>query len=177
MRKLGDLVVIYKNGEKEALMEIVNIFKPVINKFKRNSYCEDMDSELILFMITLLEKMPMREEFLKDEKVVFSYIFKSLKNKYIRVNKKHYIQYNRELPNEEIFNYKEYYSLESNVEFHDMIKDLSDCEKNILNKRYIYNLTESDIARELKTSRQYINKVHKKALTKLRTTHNKHLIN
>lgn len=168
MHKLGDLVVLYKSGEKESLIGIINKFKPVINKFKRNSYCEDMDSELILFMITLLEKMPVREEFLKDEKIVFSYIFKCLKNKYMRVNKKYYNQYTREFVDDDILNYKEYYLLESDIEFQDIIKDLSDCEKNILNKRYVCNLSESDIARELKTSRQYINKVHKKALTKLK---------
>lgn len=177
MNKLGDLVISYKSGEKEALIEIVKIFKPVINKFKRNSYCEDMENELILYMITLLEKMPIREEFLRDEKIIFSYIFKSLKNKYIRTNKKYYDKYSSERADDEFLNYKDYYLLESDVEFQDMIKDLSHCEKNILNKRYVSNLSESDIARELKTSRQYINKVHKKALHKLRNTCDKQFMN
>ena len=39
-------------------------------------------------MITLLDKMPIREEFFKYDKYVFSYISKLLKNKYIRVNEK-----------------------------------------------------------------------------------------
>ena len=177
MQKLVDLVRNYKNGDKDALIKIINIFKPSINKYKRNSYCEDMDSELTLFMITLLDRMPIREEYLKDDKYIFSYISKALKNKYIRVNEKHYIKKIDDVPPDDFLNYSEYGSLESNVVFYDIIKDLSDNEKNILNKRYICNLTESDIARELKKSRQYINKVHKRALSKLRETCNNNFIN
>lgn len=129
-----------------------------------------MENELILFMITVLEKMPLREDLFKDDKYVFSYILKSLKNKYICVNKKSYFRFNNEVLNNEIFDYTESESIKSDIIFQDMIKGLSECERKILNKKYVFNLTESDISRELKTSRQYINKVHKKALGKLRDT-------
>ncbi|MGL5713068.1 MAG: sigma-70 family RNA polymerase sigma factor [Paraclostridium sp.] len=170
MNKLVNLVMTYQNGDKDAFIEIINIFRPALNKFKRNSYCEDIDSELILFLITLLEKLEMRERFLEDDKYIFSYIFKSLRNKYIRINKKNYSTYSFELLNDEFsnFNISEY--LETNVEFFDLIKGLSSCERNILDRYYINNLTESDIAKELNTSRQYINKTHKKALNKLKNT-------
>lgn len=172
MNNLGELVKFYKSGEKDAAVEIINIFKPIINKYKRNSYCEDMDNELILFMITVLEKMPLRDELLNDEKYLFSYILKSLKNKYVRINQKSYLKYKNELSNCDVLDYSQYELLQCDVEFKDMIKDLSNREKNILNKRYLYNLNESDIARELNTSRQYINKVHKNALNKLKKMYN-----
>ena len=83
--ELGVLVKDYKNGDKDVLIEIIDVFKPIINKYKRNSYYEDMDSELTVFLISLLEKMPMKEDFFENDKYVFSYIFKSLKNKYIEL--------------------------------------------------------------------------------------------
>ncbi|WP_347449171.1 sigma factor-like helix-turn-helix DNA-binding protein [Terrisporobacter vanillatitrophus] len=172
MNRLGELVKLYKNGEKDALVEIVDIFRPIINKYKRNSYCEDMDNELIVFMITVLEKMPVRNDLLDNEKYLFSYIFKSLKNKYMRINQKSYLRYKNELLNYDVLGYYGHESLQSDVEFQDIIKDLSNREKDILNKKYLYNLNESDIARELNTSRQYINKVHKNALNKLKVLYN-----
>lgn len=172
MCKLGNLVKRYKEGDKEALLGIIDIFNPVIQKYDRDSYCEDMGSELVLFMITVLDKMTIREDLFKEDKYVFSYILKSLRNKYISANKKSYIRYSKESLNNDFLNYQEYELLESNIIFNDMIKDLNDIEKNVLNKRYISNLNESDIARGLNTSRQYVNKVHKKALNKLKKMYN-----
>lgn len=172
MNRLSKLVKLYKNGEKDALLEIVDIFRPIINKYKRNSYCEDMDNELILFLITILEKITLREELFNNEKYLFSYIFKSLKNKYMRINQKSYLKYKNESLNYDAIEYREYELLQSDMEFQDIIKDLSTREKYILNQKYIFNLNESDIARELNTSRQYINKVHKNALGKLRNMYN-----
>lgn len=172
MNKLGELVKCYKNGDKDALIEIINIFKPVINKYDKNSYHEDMGSELVLFMITVLEKMPIREELFNNDKYIFSYIFKSLKNKYISINKKSYERYNNEILNNEYLNYHDYELLKSDLIFYDMIKTLSDNEKNILVKKYINHLNESDIAKKCNTSRQYINRTHKKALDKLRKIYN-----
>lgn len=172
MKKLGKLVRQYKDGDNDALIEIIDVFKPVINKYSRNSYNEDMENELVLFMITLLDKMPVREEVLNNDKYVFLYILKSLKNKYIYINKKSYERYSNELLNNEYLNYHDYESLESDIVFYDMIKFLSDVEKNILIKKYIGNLSESDIARKFNTSRQYINRTHKKALNKLRKMYN-----
>lgn len=173
MQKLGDLVKDYNNGDKNALVEIINQFKPAINKYKKESYYEDLDSELTLFMINILGKISMREDILRDDKHLRFYILKSLKNKHIEINKKSYTIYSSEIPSDKFLDYNGYELLESDIVFYDIIKDLSICEKHILTKKYIHNIKESDIARELNTSRQYINRVHKKALSKLRDSYNK----
>ena len=53
-----------------------------------------------------------------------------------------------------------------------MIKMLNESEKNIFIKKYVNDLSESDIARENNISRQYINKTHKNALKKIRKIYN-----
>lgn len=173
MCKLGNLIKIYNDGDKEALIEIIDKFMPVINKYKKESYYEDIDSELTLFMINILEKVSEREEILKDDKYLTFYILKSLKNKYIEINKKSYNIYSSEIPSDNFLDYSCYELLESDMGFYDIIKNLSVFEKDILIKKYIHIMNESEIARELNTSRQYINRIHKKALNKLRNTYNK----
>lgn len=173
MKKLRELVKDYNNGDKNTLVEIINEFKPAINKYKKESYYEDLDSELTLFMMNILDKISKREDILKDDDYLRFYILKSLKNKYIEINKKSYNIYSSEIPSDNFLDYSGYELLESDIVFYDMIKKLNIYEKDIIIKKYIHNLNESDIARELNTSRQYINRVHKKALIKLRDTYYK----
>lgn len=173
MNKLCNLIELYKKGEKESIVDIIDIFNPLLNKFKRDSYYEDIENELILFLITLLNKISDDKKTFLEDKYAFSYIHKSLKNKYIDLNTNGYLLYNKETNNDLIFNYKGYEDSFNNIIFHDMIKDLSISEKNIINKRYVYNLSEADIARELNISRQAVHKTHKRALTKLKKIYSK----
>lgn len=173
MNKLCNLIKLYKKGEKELIMDIIAIFNPLLNKFKRDSYYEDIENELILFLITLLDKIPSDKDFFTEDKYAFSYICKSLKNKYIHLNTNEYLLYNKETNNDLILNYKGYEDTFNNIIFHDMIKDLSISEKNIINKKYVYNLSEADIARELNISRQAVHKTHKRALSKLKNIYSK----
>ena len=53
MSKLCNLIRLYKEGNKDYLIDIINIFNPVLQKFQRESYCEDIENDLILFMIML----------------------------------------------------------------------------------------------------------------------------
>lgn len=167
MNKLCNWIELYRKGDKEVLVDIVKLFKPLLKKFERNSYCEDIESELILFIITLLEKMPEGQTF-KDDKYAFSYIYKSLKNKYIYINRKGYTIYNHEVSNDIALNQQGYYETFSDIVFNDMIEGLTTSEKNIMYKKYIYNLSNADIARELNVSRQAVYKIHKRALDKLK---------
>ena len=172
MSKLCNLIRLYKEGNKDYLIDIINIFNPVLQKFQRESYCEDIENDLILFMIMLLDKMPIENEFFKEDKYAFSYIYKSLRNKYIYLNKKGYALYCNEINNDEVLNYNGYEDIFNDVIFNDMIRELSIAEQNIINKKNIYNLSEADIARELNISRQAVHKTHKRVLNKLKNIYN-----
>lgn len=168
MNKLCNLINLYKSGNSESLVKIVDEFKPIISKLERDSYCEDLESELILFIIVLLDEIQIKEKFLKEDKYVFSYIYKSIKNKYINLNKRDYKIYSKEVNSDNFLEYSGYNYINSNIIFYDMIKNLTDIEKNTIIKIYLYNLSEAEIAREMNVSRQAVSKCHKKALNKLR---------
>ncbi|MBO3444971.1 sigma factor-like helix-turn-helix DNA-binding protein [Clostridium sp. CCUG 7971] len=168
MNELCNLINLYKNGNSESLVKIIDKFKPIIYKLERYSYCEDLENELILSIIILLDEIQIKEEFLKEDKYVFSYIYKSIRNKYLKLNKRDYKIYIKEISSDNFLEYNGYNYMNSNIMFYDIIKNLTDTEKNIIIKIYLDNLSEADIAREMNISRQAINKQHKKALNKLR---------
>lgn len=171
MSKLYNLVKLYKNGNKNAIIDIIEIYNPVLNKFNRNSYSEDMKNDLILFMITLLDKIAIEKKEFKEDKYIFSYIYKSLKHRYIYENSKRCHIYNNETTYDVLLNDVSYDNNFSNIVFKDMVKNLTKSEKYVINKKYLFNLSEADIARELAISRQAVHKTHKRALNKLRKLH------
>lgn len=169
MGKLYNTIQNYKNGNINEIISVLEQFDPLLNKFNRNSYYEDMKSELSLYMFHILNKIPLEKKCFNQDKFIISYIYKSLKNKYIHLNKTIQSIHNVELENENKLLNSSYTEKELEfIEILDMFKNLTDYERNVLIQIYIYNFKESEIARNLKVSRQAINKTHKKALSKLK---------
>lgn len=58
---------------------------------------------------------------------------------------------------------------ESNIIFYDLIKNLKPKEQLVLEKKFIYNYTNSEIAKSLNISRQNIQACITRSLVKLKT--------
>lgn len=169
---MGDLynaVKNFKNGETDEIVYILNLFDPLLNKLQRNSNYEDMKNELSLFMFAVLNKIPLEVNCFKEDKYIVSYIHKSLKFKYMSLNK-----LNQRIASTEIesdfkllnsFNNENPTSL---IFFKDIIKNLTENEQTILQKIYIDMLNEAEISRSFNISRQAVHKTHSRALKKLR---------
>lgn len=170
MGELYNIIQKYKEGNTNEIINILEKFDPLLNKFDRNSYYEDMKSELSLYMFHILNKIPIEKKGFNQDKFIVSYIYKSLKNKYIHLNKTSQLIHTIEIENENKLLNSSYTERElESVELFDMFKNLTNYEKTILTQIYIYNFKESEIARDLKVSRQAINKTHKRALSKLKS--------
>lgn len=87
MNKLYDIIKNYKQGNKDSIIEVIELFNPLLNKLERQSNCCDIKSELIIFMIELMDKLPFENKKFCHDKYIVSYISKSIKNKYIHLNK------------------------------------------------------------------------------------------
>lgn len=159
MGKFYDLIHKYRSNDNDIFVDIIDEFSPLINKYQRKGSYEDLKSDLIMFMFSLLNKIPLDNDNLKDDKYIISYIHKSLNHRYIYLNKKHSNVINKEIELED--NY-------SNILLEDMISCLTVLEKDIINKIYIFGYTEADIARMNKVTRQAINRTHKRALNKIK---------
>lgn len=168
MSRLYDLIQDYRGENPDAIIDIIEKFEPLLGKFQRNGSYEDIKSDLILFMFKLLDNIPLDKEVFKEDKYLVSYIYKSLQNQYIYLNKKNCKIVNKEMVIDEIKLNHSYYDCFNHIIFNDMIKNLTDSEKDILTKKYIFNYSESDIARIHNKTRQAIHQSHRRALKKLR---------
>lgn len=168
MGEIYSLVYEYKRGDKEKIMDLIDRFNPLIKKLQRNSHYEDMKNELVLFILKLIPKIPIDIDDFKEDKYIISYISKSIKNEYIKLNKK-----NQKICNSEIYldNYISNIKLDEEFEyfiFNETIKILTEKERDVIKNIYLYGFTEAQIGRARNISRQAIHKTHTRALNKLK---------
>lgn len=168
MGEIHLLIIEYKKGDKNKILDLIHKFEPLLNKLQRNSNYEDMKSDLLLFLFKLVDELSIKLENFEHDKNIISYIEKSLKNKSIYINKK----------NQKICNLKEcldnhivdnkYEENFNNIIFNDLTKSLTSKERYIIHKIYLENISQAHIAKELNISKQAIYKTRIRALNKLK---------
>ncbi|GAA0696774.1 hypothetical protein GCM10008904_00940 [Paraclostridium ghonii] len=168
MTKIYSLIHEYKEGDKNKILDLIHKFDPLLNKLQRNSNYEDMKHDLVLFLFKIVDEIAVKLHKFEHDKHIISYIEKSMKNRYIHINKQNQKIYNCQ----EIFdNYMVENQYEENfnhIIFNDIIKDLTSKEKYVIHKVYFENLPESHVAEILNVSRQAIYKTKTRALNKLK---------
>ena len=89
MGKLEDLIKKAKNYDNVAMLEIVDMFQPVVRKYSRMmNHDEDIASELVLALIELVHNIRLDKLDAPNDYVLISYIGRSLYHKYIYVSQK-----------------------------------------------------------------------------------------
>ena len=168
--------------------KLINIFDSKIKYICSNydkSYRKDLEQELYLFLFTLANN-------LNNNKInnYEKYIYICLRNKAIEIYKTH-LNYKKQIYSLDKFSSNE------NCSYVDMIKDenkgedeyfyeyvksnvlnvidilLTEAEATIIKKYYIENKTQKEISKEMNFSQQYVSKVIKKGLHKLKIYFNK----
>lgn len=163
-------VVSYRKGDNEALLEIIEVFNPLLSKYSRLLDGEDTRQDLIIHLISVTSKINLHnKEFCKD-KVIVSYIAKSIRNEYIKLSKKK----NKTILNESELNLDievAYDGFESEFELLDFFKILSEKEAYIMKLIYVYYLSVSEVSDYMKISRQAVNQAKNRALKKIKNVY------
>lgn len=163
------LITAYRNGDSDKIVEVIEIFNPLLNKLHNKGSSDDMKSDLILFMFDLLFKIPIEKEVFCSDKYIISYIKRSLINEFIRLNKISCKNKNMEFSFDESYIKPKYTNtIYDEIIFKDMIKILNKREKEIFYKKYVLNYLDSEIAKSNNISRQAVYKTHKNAIKKLK---------
>lgn len=163
---LIDFIKNAKDGDMNSLHSLILKFDPLISKYSRFLNCEDGKSELILCFIKAIHKFPMKSERM-EEKIILSYINRCIVNSYINISKSNNKISNREYLCEiQDWNHKE--DFQSNIEFYDLLKYLNEKEKTIITLKYLNGLSDIEISKKLNVSRQYVNKLSRQALNKIK---------
>lgn len=171
MDKIYNLLSLYDENREMVTLRLLENFEPLLNKYSKNTYYSDMKSDLTLFFIELIPKIPIHKDNFKQDKYIISYIHKSLRHQYVLLNKK----YNNNLNNEQPLESKNYMLSVFNqsyddIELKSIMERLTLKEKQVIIYKYRYNLSFADIAKITNKSRQCVYKTHKRAINKLRRT-------
>lgn len=171
MDKIYNLLSLYDENREMVTLRLLENFEPLLNKYSKNTYYSDMKSDLTLFFIELIPKIPIHKDNFKQDKYIISYIHKSLRHQYVLLNKK----YNNNLNNEQPLESKNYMLSVFNqsyddIELKSIMERLTLKEKQVIIYKYRYNLSFADIAKITNKSRQCVYKTHKIAINKLRRT-------
>ena len=177
MTKLIDLIKLAKSGDEPAMIEIIEKFKNLINKYVRlMNYDEDCRSELILKLISLVKNEIDIDKLRNcNDGVLVKYISQAIRNHYITISK----------VNSQIRNFETGYDQEA---FVDLLGDrpqssrdiedklLLNTMQSILTEREficVYSIvidgwTAEKVAKKLGITKQAVNQCKLRALNKLK---------
>lgn len=135
----------------DTLDNILSLFEPQINKYGRLLENEDTKQDLILHFIKILDSLPTNKDIFFNNKIIFSYISKAIRNEYIRLSKKQYkiktheqmLEYNLDMQSTEF---------ESQIYILDLFKVLTKNEKIIIKLLYINYLSVIEVSKYMKIS-------------------------
>ncbi|NLZ35512.1 MAG: hypothetical protein GX889_11555, partial [Clostridiales bacterium] len=86
--RISKKVVSYRKGNNESLLEIIEVFNPLLSKYSKLLDGEDTRQDLIIHLMSVISKINLHNKELCKDKVIVSYIAKSIRNEYIRLSKK-----------------------------------------------------------------------------------------
>ncbi len=156
----------YRNGNKNSLENVINTFNLLINKFSRILDGEDTKQDLIVHLIRVVNNISLDNKCFFEDKIIFSYLSKSIRNEYIKLSQKtDKIKLNEKNLDLDIeIGYEEF---ESELELLDLFNILSDKESYIMKLIYVHYLSISEVADFMGVSRQAINQSKNRSLKKL----------
>lgn len=168
--KICEELIKYRNGNDASLQKIINTFKPLINKYSRLLDGEDTKQDLTLYLIRVINKISIENNNFLEDKAIFSYLAKSIRNEYIKLSQKA----DKKRINEMELNLDVeigYEEFESEMELLDLFNVLTEKEAYVMKLIYVHYLSISEVSDFMKVSRQSINQTKNRALKKLRETY------
>ena len=170
------LITQYKDGKKEAFVQICEKMMPLIVKYARIlkfDEQEDMRSELVLAMLECVERI----EKYTNEQEVLRYIKQAVQFRFYELYRRSQKQMKEVNLNSEdtefvdvVFGYypNDYGDSIYRQDMNDYIAALPESKRNIASKILLDGLSEGEIGKKLHLTRQYIHLVRKEIYRNLR---------
>ncbi len=154
-----------ENDDEKSKLLVLKKFNKTIKYYARklNYYCAETD--LIIFMLTLINKFDLKKFKNFDENTAIKYINGSIKYEYIRLSKKNsYINSHEVLIDKDIIDYinndKEELSTESSEFIKYMAKNLKGNQRKVF-LYFINGYSITEISKLMGISRQAVDKIKK----------------
>lgn len=160
-------IIKYKKGENDALIKILEVFKPIIKKYSNLLEKEDTEQDLNIHIINVIKKIDINNKDFENDKIIISYISKSIRNEYIRLSKNK----SKIINNEKGLDYNletECFDFFYEIELINLLEVLTEKEAYIIKLIYIDLFSVKEVSDYMKISRQAVNQTKNKALKKLK---------
>ena len=176
MGTLQQLIMRAQDDEPDAMLSIIEMFRPAIQKFARlKNYDEDVKSEMTLSLIEVVHAIRLDKLNISSDGILISYISKALKHSYIHLSQRservrdsemtcddtHQFLIDAYDPNDKNFS-------DEVVTFAFLKQTLSPREYLCVTKIVIEGYSATELANLLGVSKQAINQCKRRALQKLR---------
>lgn len=171
--QLNKLIQDFKNGENEKFIQIIEKMKPLINKYIRLLYKdekEDIQSEFVLCLLESITKM----KYYNEEGQCIYFLSKALKNRFHELYKKSKLHFDREvIVDDEYFiniNFKqsEYDNCIICEDLKKLLLKTEGKQYKILYAMIFNDESDTEIAKKLFVSRQYVNRIRKNSYNLLK---------
>lgn len=160
------------NNSDENTIELFKYLNPIIKKYSLKLGYECAETDLKIFLIELFSKIKVNDF---NEFSLLAYVKKSIYHEYCRLLKQNKIKYKDEFCCDEVCILKDIDQvkncellMDDKICFKLLISEMHPLEQQILQMIFFEDLKESQIAKSMNVSRQYINKIKRKALKNLR---------
>lgn len=172
---LSTLIEKAQGNSEEDMVAIIERFRPLMTKYARKLDYEDAYSDIVLYFINLIKSIKLSHLTEKTDKVIISYINKSIVNFY---NKKipRIISGQKEILMSELTEEQKYYieiKFASKDET-DIINEygleglLNDSERELIYNVYVEGHTIAELAKHQKRTRQAVNQQRIRAINKIK---------
>ncbi|TCL55233.1 RNA polymerase sigma factor (sigma-70 family) [Kineothrix alysoides] len=172
---LKDLIIRAQESDSEAMMELINKFKPLLQKYARKLVYEDAYEDLVLYFIQLMHGLELEKLLSNEDGSITNYINVSVRNFY---NKKipEIIRSKKEILHTNLSEEQLYYidTVSAKTDKIDFLYEsgihqiLNESEYQIIYLIYVEGYTAVEIAKIINKSRQAVNQMKVRALIKLR---------
>lgn len=174
--KISDLISESQNGNNDATLHMIEKFKPLLKKYAYKLYYEDAYYDLLVDFIELIHDIDLDHIYDKGEGKMVAYICKSINNSFIKklmnIKKLHNCILYSELSENQLY-YVNIITSTNDEYFMNELPGISliltKTEFLIVKMIYCSGYTVSEIAFVFGISRQAVNQMKRRALTRLKT--------
>jgi RNA polymerase sigma factor (sigma-70 family) len=176
VKNLLDLIISAKGGDENAMLKILDMFKPIIGKYTRMmNYDEDFKSEIITKLISFV-KLDFNPDKLREANdfVILKYIENVIYHEYILLSKKNNRKTNAEITYDQDTLVDLSDSIESLIDtlhnsllLYDIERTLTEREFLCVNLIVLQRYTAEQVAAKLGVTKQAVNQCKNRAIEKL----------
>ncbi len=170
-----DLIYEAQRDDKNAMMELITRFQPLLRKYARKLGYEDAYEDTVLYFIQLVKSINLDRLKSQKDEVMVSYINVSIRNFY---NKKivKFIESKKEIMLSDLTQEQLYYvevqsakQDKTNIFIEFALQNLlNENERQLIQLVYVEGYSTTEVARMWMKSRQAVNQIKLRALNKLK---------